>query len=145
MMAGTRDEGTTGLLLSDLPAPAAVAAETAEAPRRAGEVEGRADAAARCRPARRPDRGRSPACPSRPALRLSRTGTARGPGPARRPGPRPVRRPADRRLPHRAGRAERPPGQPALPGPGGLRRAGAHRGDPGPGPRRRRPLRGYPR
>src|SRR5215469_13624762 len=30
MMAGTWDEGTAGLLLSDLPAPAAVAAETAE-------------------------------------------------------------------------------------------------------------------
>jgi primosomal protein N' (replication factor Y) len=30
MMADTRDEGTAGLLLSDLPAPAAVAAETAE-------------------------------------------------------------------------------------------------------------------
>src|ERR1700739_1883106 len=44
-----------------------------------------------------------------------------------RPGTNQVGRPADRRLPGRAGREERAQGQPALPGPGGLRRAGADR------------------
>ncbi len=50
-MADTRDEGTTGLLLSDLPAPAVVAAETAEKERKPSGGRAKSKDARTLRPA----------------------------------------------------------------------------------------------
>ena len=149
-MADTWDEGTAGLLLSDAP-PLIAEAPGKQTKKPTSRPAGRKKSkdARTLRPAA--DKPVARIAVDLPLAHLDRPFDYLVPerlADQARPGVRVRVRfagQADRRLPDRTGRRQRAPGQPPLPGAGGLRRAGAHRGDRRPGPRRRRPLRGHPR